>query len=152
MTQLVHERERVVERRLTEKRLLELLSMGMSRSEACRLSGMSRGSFYYWMRRSPAFRASVLEARIGATHTFDHGGVQSCGDCGLVLSATAMFCRRCGSPQYVRPRRRRNLRPVGPGLRHDRTASVSLPEWAGILILAVVISLFFTFLFLLPGA
>ncbi|MCC6619336.1 MAG: hypothetical protein IT341_09920, partial [Chloroflexi bacterium] len=26
-------------------------------------------------------------------------GVQNCGGCGLSLSATARFCRRCGSPQ-----------------------------------------------------
>jgi len=26
-------------------------------------------------------------------------GVQSCGECGLSLSASARFCRRCGSPQ-----------------------------------------------------
>ena len=28
-----------------------------------------------------------------------HVGVQSCGECGLSLSASARFCRRCGSPQ-----------------------------------------------------
>jgi ribosomal protein L40E len=28
-----------------------------------------------------------------------HVGVQSCGDCGLSLSASARFCRRCGTPQ-----------------------------------------------------
>ena len=28
-----------------------------------------------------------------------HVGVQSCGDCGLSLSATARFCRRCGTRQ-----------------------------------------------------
>jgi ribosomal protein L40E len=27
------------------------------------------------------------------------GGVQSCVSCGLPLSATARFCRRCGSRQ-----------------------------------------------------
>jgi len=28
-----------------------------------------------------------------------HVGVQSCGECGLSLSASARFCRRCGTPQ-----------------------------------------------------
>jgi hypothetical protein len=27
------------------------------------------------------------------------GGVQPCANCGLSLSATARFCRRCGSRQ-----------------------------------------------------
>jgi ribosomal protein L40E len=26
-------------------------------------------------------------------------GVQACGECGLSLSASARFCRRCGTPQ-----------------------------------------------------
>ena len=143
--------QRVVERRLTEKRLLELLSTGVSRTEACRRSGMSRGSFYYWMQRSPAFRAAVLEARMGSTRAFDRGGVQSCGECGRVLSATALFCVRCGSPQSARARRR-DLRPVGPGVQPaGRVASVTVPEWAGILLIALTLSAFFTFLFLLPG-
>jgi hypothetical protein len=40
---------------------------------------------------------------------------------------------------------------MGPGLRQERLASISIPEWAGILILAITISLFFTSLFLLPA-
>jgi ribosomal protein L40E len=28
-----------------------------------------------------------------------HVGVQSCGECGLSLSASARFCRRCGTRQ-----------------------------------------------------
>ena len=35
-----------------------------------------------------------------------HVGVQSCGECGLSLSASARFCRRCGTRRPVRPSRR----------------------------------------------
>jgi ribosomal protein L40E len=41
------------------------------------------------------WEASAREVA-GAT---SHIGVQSCGECGLSLSATARFCRRCGTRQ-----------------------------------------------------
>ena len=41
------------------------------------------------------WEASAREVAGAMTHV----GVQSCGDCGLSLSASARFCRRCGTPQ-----------------------------------------------------
>jgi hypothetical protein len=41
------------------------------------------------------WEASAREVAGAMTHV----GVQSCGDCGLSLSASARFCRRCGRPQ-----------------------------------------------------
>jgi hypothetical protein len=37
----------------------------------------------------------VVSPPVGAAPT----GIQPCSNCGLSLSATARFCRRCGSPQ-----------------------------------------------------
>ena len=41
------------------------------------------------------WEASAREVAGAMTHV----GVQSCGECGLSLSASARFCRRCGTPQ-----------------------------------------------------
>jgi len=46
------------------------------------------------MRRS-FWEASAREVASAGAQV----GVQSCGQCGLSLSASARFCRRCGTPQ-----------------------------------------------------
>jgi hypothetical protein len=43
--------------------------------------------------------ASAQEVTAVSSQSAVPGGVQSCVSCGLSLSATARFCRRCGSPQ-----------------------------------------------------
>jgi hypothetical protein len=52
------------------------------------------------LARAAVLRGSFWEASArevaGATGSV---GVQSCGQCGLSLSANARFCRRCGAPQ-----------------------------------------------------
>jgi len=58
---------------------------GVSQEELAR-QAVLRGSFW---------EASAREVAGAAGHV----GVQSCGQCGLSLSANARFCRRCGTPQ-----------------------------------------------------
>ena len=57
----------------------------VSQAELARLAAL-QGSFW---------EASAREVAGAAGHV----GVQSCGDCGLSLSANARFCRRCGTRQ-----------------------------------------------------
>jgi ribosomal protein L40E len=50
--------------------------------------------------QNPVVRAqAALWAASSAEVTANPGGVQSCTSCGLSLSATARFCRRCGTRQ-----------------------------------------------------
>jgi hypothetical protein len=43
--------------------------------------------------------ASAQEVAAASSQAVVPGGIQSCVSCGLALSATARFCRRCGSAQ-----------------------------------------------------
>jgi len=133
-----------------QRRVVELLSTGLTRTEACRRAGMSRGTFYYWLHRSPAFRAAVLEAAMRSGPATGRSGAQWCRSCGLVLSAQATFCRRCGAFQNE-PLAHLTTRNESLGLPADTPASVVLPEWAAILLLTVSLSALLTFLFVLPG-
>jgi hypothetical protein len=58
----------------------------VSQAELARLASLTGGSFW---------EASAREVASAAGHV----GVQSCGQCGLSLSANARFCRRCGTRQ-----------------------------------------------------
>ena len=58
----------------------------VSQAELARLASLKGGSFW---------EASAREVAGAAGHV----GVQSCGQCGLSLSANARFCRRCGTRQ-----------------------------------------------------
>ena len=132
-----------------QRRLIELLATGLTRTEACRRVGMSRGTFYYWLHRSPAFRAAVFEAAERAGPPSGRSGVQLCRSCGQILSAQAAFFRRCGAFQSeLYPQ------PVEDSSAQEEASSafIFVPEWAGILLLTVSISALLTYLFVLPGA
>ncbi len=53
-----------------------------------------------WASRDAGlWNASAQEVVVAAAQSAVPGGIQSCISCGLSLSATARFCRRCGSRQ-----------------------------------------------------
>ncbi|MDP9272629.1 MAG: zinc ribbon domain-containing protein, partial [Chloroflexota bacterium] len=69
-----------------------------------------RGNVLPYRSSGAAANASDLAQRIGPSPLWDASarevaaalsavGVQSCGECGLSLSASARFCRRCGTQQ-----------------------------------------------------
>ena len=58
----------------------------MAARQAAGMAGAVGGSFWEASAREVAGVMSNI-------------GVQACGECGLSLSASARFCRRCGTPQ-----------------------------------------------------
>jgi transposase-like protein len=109
-------------------RLAELLERGATRSHACQVAGVSRSTFYSWLRSSPEFRELIQSAE------------------------SAYLSRAKGLPEVTAvPEVPVTVGAPPPAEDANRASDVSVPHWLATLVAAIAIMALFTFLFSLPG-
>lgn len=113
------------------QRLVEMLAKGATRADAYRLAGVSRSTFYAWLKNSPEFRQAVKGAE------------------GSFLSAQASVPFPASRP-VVDASAARESRSLEAGA--GEQAVLSLPGWAAVVVMGIAIVALFSFLFSLPGA